>query len=317
MPEGSDGERDDPLPGRLLPRASPRRQGLRLSLFRGRTAGRRGAGPRGRLLDQPPLRHPWTLAGEVLERSGKAGARRPMTASAELALTDRLLRELCDAGELEYFGMPERPPTPGLADALHRAIRDLRLAGLTSADLRPERFLVERKGREIALSRRPLRARPRRGRPPRCGGLPRCRRAGGRDEVVHAGLDPLPGGRPSEPARAGPGPGRGRRPSRPRPRRSRLRPGQAPPLLAVARRRRSARRRNGCPGCSPPGMSPGGERTAASRSSEPSARPTNAARSCAGSTRQRSPSIRPRSWSPRERPTPPSFTFSRPGRACR
>jgi ATP-dependent helicase/nuclease subunit B len=94
---------------------------------------------------------PWTLAGEVLERSGKAGARRPMTASAELALTDRLLRELYDAGAIGYFGTPERPPTPGLADALHRAIRDLRLAGLSSADLRPERFLVECKGQEIAL----------------------------------------------------------------------------------------------------------------------------------------------------------------------
>ena len=68
----------------------------------------------------------WTLAGEVLERSGKAGARRPMTGSAELALTDRLLRELCDAGEIGYFGNSERPPTPGLADALHRAIRERR-----------------------------------------------------------------------------------------------------------------------------------------------------------------------------------------------
>jgi len=94
---------------------------------------------------------PWTLAGEVLERSGKAGAKRPLTASAELALTDRLLRELYEAGAIGYFGNSERPPTPGLADALHRAIRDLRLAGLTSADLRPERFLVERKGQEIAL----------------------------------------------------------------------------------------------------------------------------------------------------------------------
>lgn len=91
----------------------------------------------------------WTLAGEVLERREEAGAGKPMTSSAELALTDRLFRELHAAGELEYFG--RAGVSLGLASALHRAIRDLRLAGLTSADVRPERFLVERKGRELAL----------------------------------------------------------------------------------------------------------------------------------------------------------------------
>ena len=92
---------------------------------------------------------PWTLAGEVLERSGRSGRGRPMTAAAELALVDRLFRELCDGdGKLTYFG--DRPAAPGLVDALHRAIRDLRLAGLTGADLRPGLFLVEDKGREIA-----------------------------------------------------------------------------------------------------------------------------------------------------------------------
>ncbi len=35
--------------------------------------------------------------------------------------------------------------------ALHRAIRELRLDGRTSADLKPGQFLVERKGRELAL----------------------------------------------------------------------------------------------------------------------------------------------------------------------
>jgi len=92
---------------------------------------------------------PWTLAGEILERSAEADRGKPMTSSAELALTDRLFREFHAAGELEYFG--RAGISPGLANALHRAIRDLRLAGLTSADVRPERFLVERKGRELAL----------------------------------------------------------------------------------------------------------------------------------------------------------------------
>jgi len=92
---------------------------------------------------------PWTLAGEVLERSGEAGAGKPMTSSGELALTDRLFRQLLAAGELEYFG--RAGASPGLVHAVYRAVRELRLEGLTSADVRPELFLVERKGRELAL----------------------------------------------------------------------------------------------------------------------------------------------------------------------
>jgi ATP-dependent helicase/nuclease subunit B len=92
---------------------------------------------------------PWTLAGEVLERRAESDAGKPMTSSAELALTDRLFRDLHAGGKLEYFG--RAGVSLGLSNALYRAIRDLRLAGLTSADVRPERFLVERKGRELAL----------------------------------------------------------------------------------------------------------------------------------------------------------------------
>jgi len=89
------------------------------------------------------------LASEVLEKCGQAGGAKPMTSSAELALTDRLLRELMVEGEFGYFG--RAGASPGLALALHRAIRDLRLDGRSSADLRPDRFLVEQKGRELAL----------------------------------------------------------------------------------------------------------------------------------------------------------------------
>jgi RecB family exonuclease len=92
---------------------------------------------------------PWTLAGEVLERRAESDSGKPMTSSAELALTDRLFRDLHAGGKLEYFG--RAGVSLGLSSALYRAIRDLRLAGLTSADVRPERFLVERKGRELAL----------------------------------------------------------------------------------------------------------------------------------------------------------------------
>lgn len=89
------------------------------------------------------------LAAEVLQWSGEEAAVRPMTGSAELALTDRLFRELLAEGRLEYFR--RAGASPGLSQALHRAIRELRLDGRTSADLRPERFLVKAKGRELAL----------------------------------------------------------------------------------------------------------------------------------------------------------------------
>ncbi len=92
---------------------------------------------------------PWSLAAEILERSGEAGPSRPMTSSAGLALTDRVMRELSAEGELEYFG--RAGVSPGLTGALHRAVRDFRLAGLAGASVRPERFLVERKGREFGL----------------------------------------------------------------------------------------------------------------------------------------------------------------------
>jgi RecB family exonuclease len=89
------------------------------------------------------------LAAEVLERCGQGGGARPMTSAAELALTDRLFRELLAEGRLEYFG--RAGASPGLAQALHRAIRELRLDGRTSADVRPAGFLVAQKGREVAL----------------------------------------------------------------------------------------------------------------------------------------------------------------------
>ncbi len=89
------------------------------------------------------------LAAEVLERGGGAGPATPMTASAGLAMTDRLFRELLAAGRLEYFG--RAGATPGLSKALHRSVRELRFDGRTSADLKPEGFLVPLKGRELAL----------------------------------------------------------------------------------------------------------------------------------------------------------------------
>ncbi len=89
------------------------------------------------------------LAAEILTRPGGSAAGRPMTSSAELALTDRLFRELLAEEKLDYFVMAGA--SPGLSRSLHRALRELRLDGLTGSDIRPASFLVERKGREIAL----------------------------------------------------------------------------------------------------------------------------------------------------------------------
>jgi RecB family exonuclease len=89
------------------------------------------------------------LAAEILTRPGGRASGQPMTASAELALTDRLFRELLVEGKLDYFVLAGA--SPGLSRSLHRALRELRLDGLTGADIRPGSFLVERKGRAIAL----------------------------------------------------------------------------------------------------------------------------------------------------------------------
>jgi len=89
------------------------------------------------------------LAAEILERGGGAGGAKPMTSSAEIALTDRLFRELLAEGKLGHFSVAGA--SPGLSRALHRAIRELRLDGRTSSDVRPERFLAEEKGQALAL----------------------------------------------------------------------------------------------------------------------------------------------------------------------
>ncbi|MEN6310371.1 MAG: PD-(D/E)XK nuclease family protein [Acidobacteriota bacterium] len=92
---------------------------------------------------------PAALAQEIVERNGGSASRKTLGSAAQLALTDGVFRKPLAAGALEYFGRPEA--SPGLIRAVFRAIQDVRFAGLAGADLRPEFFLVERKGTEIAL----------------------------------------------------------------------------------------------------------------------------------------------------------------------
>ena len=160
-----------------------------------------------------------------------------MTSSAELALTDRLFRELLAEGKLDYFVLAGA--SPGLSRSLHRALRELRLDGLTGADIRPGSFLVERKGREIALL---------------LGRYERALEADGLLDLpglltaavkasTPAPIGPAwvlcPADTRLSPARSGPRQGRGGRPPRPRPGRCRHRPGAAVPVLAPSRTRGS------------------------------------------------------------------------------
>lgn len=83
-----------------------------------------------------------TAAAELL-RDG----RRQISETGLLVLTDSLFRELREAGSLEYFGRLQA--RPGLARALLRAIRALRLSGLESGTLAADRFCLESKGRDV------------------------------------------------------------------------------------------------------------------------------------------------------------------------
>lgn len=89
------------------------------------------------------------LAAEIVGRRPGSDLGTPMTSSAEMALTDRLFRELVSEARLDYFG--RAGASPGLSQSLHRAVRELRLDGRSSHDIRPERFLVPQKGKELAL----------------------------------------------------------------------------------------------------------------------------------------------------------------------
>ncbi|HYA48753.1 MAG TPA: hypothetical protein VEG35_03555, partial [Burkholderiales bacterium] len=83
-----------------------------------------------------------TAAAELLRQG-----RRLIPETGLLVLADSLFRELQEASSLEYFGRLRA--RPGLARALVRAIRALRLSGLGSGAIDAERFCLGPKGRDI------------------------------------------------------------------------------------------------------------------------------------------------------------------------
>ncbi|MCK7477279.1 MAG: hypothetical protein M0C28_07105 [Candidatus Moduliflexus flocculans] len=222
-----------------------------------------------------------------------------MTSSAELR-SDGPVCSGSSTAEGRSSGISDAGPaaSPGLARALHRAVRDLRLAGLAArrhpSGALPGRAQGQRSWRfSPAATSGPSQRTGSSTRPPSSG----AGRAGGGAEAVRTGSGPS---------------------ARPDSRLSRLErdlvraaagdrlvlvPGD--PVFGLERpagllaRPRGARRAPEAGRLSwlfdPRAGSRRGRRRAASTSSGRSVRPTNAARSCAGSTRKRSPSTRSRS----------------------
>ncbi len=90
-----------------------------------------------------------TLRGIALELAGPRLARRgraPLGGADRLVLIDRVVGRLRAEGA-GYLS--DLRPTPGLLDAVGRSLRDLRLAGLTAAQLTERPFEVPSKGRDV------------------------------------------------------------------------------------------------------------------------------------------------------------------------
>jgi len=64
-------------------------------------------------------------------------------------LLDQIVKQLSAQGKLSYFGT--LGVTPGLSSALFQAVKELRLAGLTAADLDPSNFICAEKGHDVRL----------------------------------------------------------------------------------------------------------------------------------------------------------------------
>ncbi len=85
------------------------------------------------------------VAGEALAERGF----RQLTGAASLFLGERIFRELKNEGRLDYFDALE--VGTGVVRAILRSLRALRMAGVSSDELKPEHFVNDIKGREVAL----------------------------------------------------------------------------------------------------------------------------------------------------------------------
>ena len=102
--------------------------------------------------------YPWvnlrfvTLPSLALEIAGTEMSSRGLkqiSGTTSRVLINHIFRELKEEQTLIYYGQLEAQS--GIIDAIFRSIRDLRAAGIRSADLRPDQFIDEDKGRETQL----------------------------------------------------------------------------------------------------------------------------------------------------------------------
>lgn len=90
-----------------------------------------------------------TLADEIAGLTLAGRGHRRLSGTRARIFLHLTFDELRRAGQLLYFGRLEL--RPGLIAALLHSLRDLRLAGLSSGDLKPDLFIDPQKGKELHL----------------------------------------------------------------------------------------------------------------------------------------------------------------------
>ncbi len=89
------------------------------------------------------------LANEVAGEASAERGLRQISGAASLFLIERIFRGLKQQGRLEYFDPLDA--STGVVRSVLRSVRTLRMAGVTSDEMKPEHFVDDRKGREVAL----------------------------------------------------------------------------------------------------------------------------------------------------------------------
>ncbi|MBU4493676.1 MAG: hypothetical protein KJ874_00070, partial [Acidobacteria bacterium] len=90
-----------------------------------------------------------TLADEIAGLTLVARGLRRLSGTRPRIFLHRSFDELRRAGKLPYFGRLEL--RPGLITAISHSLQDLRMAGLSSADLKAALFIDRRRGEELRL----------------------------------------------------------------------------------------------------------------------------------------------------------------------
>lgn len=87
-----------------------------------------------------------SLAMEITGIELSSQGLKNISSTSARVLINHIFRELKENKELIYYGQLEAQA--GIIDAIHRSIRDLRSAGIRSADLKTGQFIDKQKGRE-------------------------------------------------------------------------------------------------------------------------------------------------------------------------